>query len=45
MAVFAATAGPDCPGRDLFAYLGIAGLVYSIWYILGKLENPFVCKV
>lgn len=28
-----------------FSIVGIAGLVYSIWYILGKLENPYVCKI
>jgi hypothetical protein len=28
-----------------FSILGIAGLLYAIWYILGKLENPYVCEV
>jgi hypothetical protein len=28
-----------------FSIIGIAGLAYAIWYILGKLENPYVCEV
>jgi len=27
-----------------FSIIGIAGLLYAIWYILGKLENPYVCN-
>jgi|GEM_PF-2275194 len=30
-------------GQEL-SILGIAGLVYSIWFTLGKLENPYLCK-
>ena len=28
-----------------FSIVGIIGLLYAAWYILGKLQNPFVCEV
>ena len=28
-----------------FSIIGVAGLLYAAWYILGKLQNPFVCEV
>lgn len=28
-----------------FSIIGVAGLLYSCWYVLGKLQNPFVCEV
>jgi len=28
-----------------FAIVGLAGLLYATWYLLGKLHRPFVCEV